>query len=291
MVFTNISKSIAEVFKPKTDIGMLEIKGMINNSDFYIKHIHKFLKASNVKALLLKIDSSGGFPGTSQALFNELMHFKKEKPIVVLIENICASGAYYVASTGNHLIANPSSMIGSIGVILGLHGMPLPNLKDLMDDWKIKFHFIQSGKYKSAGNLFKENSPSELNHLQNLANSTYEQFVNDIAKARNLDPHNKNSWAEGKIFTGTQALKLKMIDQLGSMRDALAALKKEAKIETEIRLLTPKKATGLMSLFSGDESYGTETVKFSDIIAETISSVYEKFLALQAHKSQAKILT
>ena len=169
----NLTQSLRELIVPKAKVGLLKFSGLIGNNEFYIKHIHKFLKASNIKALLVKIDSPGGLPGSSQALFNELKKFREKKPIVVMIDDICASGAYYIAAAGSHIIANPSSMIGSIGVMFGIHGMPMPNLEKLMEDWKIKFEFIQSGKYKSAGNFFKKNSEEELGILQGVSDDTY----------------------------------------------------------------------------------------------------------------------
>jgi protease-4 len=283
IVLTNLKKSLVEMVRPKTEVGMLKVSGIIKNAGSYIKHIHNFLKSTNIKALLVKIDSPGGFSGSSQAIFNELKKFKEKKPVVVLVEDVCTSGAYYIASAGHYIIVTPSSMIGSIGTILGFQGLPLPNLEDLMDDWKIKFEYIQAGKFKTAGNLLRKNTPEELAHLQSVVDDTYNQFIKDIAQARGLSIEKKHEWADGKIFTGNQALKIKLVDKLGSMQDAIDELKKQAKIETEIRFIFPQKPTGLAALFQGEE-YGTETKGILDIASEALSTIWNNFILKQHNR-------
>jgi protease-4 len=260
-ILINLKNFFSEAFLPKADIGMLSFDGMISSSEFYVKQLHTFLKNPNIKGLLIKIDSPGGVAGSSQALFNELKRFKGKKPVVALVENMCASGSYYIAAAADYIIANPSSMIGSIGVMLGRAGMPMPNFKERMDDWKIKFEYIQAGKYKAVGNSFKEITQEEKSHLQDFVDDTYEQFVNDIAHARGLSVETEKEWADGKIFTGNQALKLKLIDKLGSLQEAIDALKERAGITTEIKFVVPNRKKGLMKLISGnDEGYEGEVI-------------------------------
>jgi len=262
---------IEDAVVPKTHIGYLKVNGLISDSTFYINNIKKFLKSDNIKALLVKVNSPGGFPGTSQTIFSELKKFKTKKPIVAFIENVGTSGAYNVAISANHIIAAPSALVGSIGVWLQLP----PNVKGLAEDWKIKFRTIQSGKYKTSGSPFKDLTPEEHEHLQMVSDDSYNQFVSDVALARGISAKNHAVWADGKVFTGNQALKLKLIDSIGSQEDAIEKLKKEAMIEGEIKLITPRRPSAFMRMFSGEDGGDTDT-SFSSVIASFIYEVYSK---------------
>ena len=281
IVFSNLKNNIEEMLSPKSHVGQLTINGFISDSSFYIHNIHKFLKDPEIKALLLKIDSSGGFPGSAQAIFNELNKFKEKKPVVALVENTCASAAYNIAAASNYIISSPSALIGSIGVWLQ---MP-PNVKGLTDDWKIKFRHIQSGKYKTTGSPFKDDAPEEISHLQKVSDDSYNQFVKEIAQSRNLSLKNQGEWADGKVFTGNQALKLNLIDQIGSLQNAIDEIKKEALIENEIKLIHPKKTSQLMKLFGTEEEYNTPYSNFSSFVATTVNQIIDQVATTQTSKA------
>jgi protease-4 len=278
-VFSNIKTLIEDALELKTKIGLLNINGMIYDSNFYTKKIDEFSKAPEIKGLLIKINSPGGFPGSSQAIFSELLKFKKKKPVVVVIENLCASAGYYIACASDKIICNSSSMVGSIGGWIGI-----PNVKELLNSWKIKFQYIQSGEYKTAGSPVKDLTEKEIKYFQNLSDVAYEQFVRDVATARKLDVKNQEKWADGKIFMGTQALSLKLVDQIGTFQDGISVIKTLAKIPGEIKLVTPAKASGFARLLGyADEDYGMESERsFADVIACFASDVYKKFLMYQA---------
>ena len=274
IVLISLTGFCTDIFSPKQEVGLLTFDDVITDSDFYVKQIHKYLKNPHIKALLLKIDSPGGTAGSAQALFNELKKFKEKKPIVALVENVCASGSYYVAAAANHIITAPSAMIGSIGVMLSRSGMPLPNLKERMEDWKITFEYIQAGRFKSAGTFFKDTSTEEREHLQGFVNDSYRQFVLDIAQARGISVDNDTEWADGKIFTGNQALALKLVDQIGSLQEAIDELKKRTDIKTEIKFVTPERKRGLIGLLSGGDDSGS-----NDTLA-TLPAALRSFAAL-----------
>lgn len=279
VVFSGLKNFAEDSFSSKVQVGLLKISGILTDATFYEKRIEKFAKSPEIKGLIIKINSPGGYPGTAQALFSELKKFKKQKPIVVVIENMCTSAAYYVAVAGNHLICNPSSLIGSVGVLL-----ELPNVKELMNSWKIKFSYVQSGSYKTAGSPLKDSSTTELDYLQNLSDDTYKQFIKDVATSRKLSEKESETWADGKAFTGNQALKLKLVDQLGSFQDAVAEMKKQLELdeESEIKLIKPKRMSSFMRLFGDEEDYGMEsTSSLSDRFACFASDVYNKFLLHQ----------
>jgi|SaaInlStandDraft_4_1057021.scaffolds.fasta_scaffold04259_4 protease IV len=275
-VFKNIQKSIKDVTEPKDHVAQLELKGFIGNSTTYIKEIQKHLKDPTIRAMLLKIESPGGFPGSSQAIFNELKKFKEKKPIIAIVENMATSASYYIASVSNHIIANPSSLIGNIGVWLS---MP-PNVKELTDKWGVKFTQITTGKYKAAGSPFKESTPEELQMLQSVSDDSYDQFIKDVADQRNLSVKKHTEWADGKVFTGNQAFKLKLIDQLGSYSQAIEKIKELASLEKEIRFVKQKRPSKLMQLLGADDDYNSEEssfiMKMSNFISNVIDGVVVK---------------
>ena len=277
-VLRNIQKSIKDAMEPKSHVALINIKGVISSSDFYTKNIRKYLKDENIHALLLKIESPGGVPGSAQAIFNELKTFKEKKPVVAMIENIGTSAAYYISAASDHIIANPSSLVGSIGVWLNLP----PNIKGLADRWDIKFRNIKSGKYKTIASPFKDDSPDELAQLQSVSDDSYNQFVKDIAESRNLSLKNKTEWADGKLLTGNQALKLKLIDQLGSVKDAIAKIKELTSIEHEIKFIRPKQPSKFMQLFTQEDDYNSEESQLSISCSDFVSTVIDKVIVKQS---------
>lgn len=266
----NIKKAFTKYTQPKTLVGQMNITGVIADSTFYVKNIRKFLHDPEIKALLVKVECPGGTPGSSQAVYEELKKFKEEKPVIVLVENLCASGAYYIASAANHIISPASSLIGSIGVY-----MQVPNVKELLDKWNIKFKFIKTGKFKTAGNPLEDQlTTEEINYLQELSNQNYEQFTKDVAASRKLDIKKVNIWADGQIFLATKALKLNLIDSIGSFTDAENTIKKLANIETEIKFVQAKKKHGLLSLLTQDDDENGQELGMSAKIANFLHEVY-----------------
>ncbi len=275
-LLSSLKNAILDAISPKTGVGYLKLDGILNDSSYYLKRIDAFAKDDNIKGLIIKINSPGGLPGSAQAIFSELKKFKRKKPVIVVVENLCASAAYYVAAGATKIIANPASLVGSIGVLL-----ELPNIKELLNSWKIKFNYVQSGKFKTAGSPLKETSPEEVAYLQKLADNTYAQFIKDVAESRRLSAKDFSKWADGKAFTGIQALELNLIDQLGTLQDGINEMKKLAKIDTEVTLIHPKKIPTLMRFFgaSEDDDYsGSMAEKFGCFA----SNVYSSFIRQQA---------
>jgi len=277
-IFSNLKEQLTESISPKTQVGYITIKGMLSNSNFFVKKIREFHKDENIKALLLKIDCPGGLPGSAQAIFNELKHFKKDKPVVTLTENMCTSAAYYVASASDKIIAPASSLMGGIGVFL-----QLPNVKELLESWKVKFQFIQKGEYKTAGSPLKDQSPAELAYLQGLADGNYVQFTKDVAESRKIDLRKEKTWANGKVFLGAHAKQLGLVDIIGSYQEAEDALKKLAKIpeSEEIKLVAPKRPSAIARLFGGEEDYESGS-ELSSKVATFLHETYNKFFEKQS---------
>ncbi len=279
MILSSLKTSVAEALFPKVHVGYLSVNGFIAESNYYVKKIDEFSKDSDIKALFLRINSPGGYSGSCQAIFNELKKFKTKKPIVALIENMGASGGYYIAMSANTVIASPISLVGSIGVF-----MELPNVKDLLNSWKIQYRYVQSGTYKTTGSMTKDVTSDEIAYLQTISDDQYKQFISDVAECRKLSVVDHKKWADGKAFTGNQAFALKLVDKLGSYSDAIAEIKKILKTDEEIKLIKPVRPSKFARLFGGDEDYGQETVSMSDHVAGFLSDVCDKFSAKQTQK-------
>lgn len=221
---------------PQTKVAMISINNIIDSSEPYTKDLRTYFQDHEVKALLLKIESPGGTPGSCQAIFHEIQYLKKKypKPIIVLTENMCASGAYYIACACDSIIASPACIIGSIGARF----TTFFDTKKLLQQYNIEPCSITSGKYKGAMNPFETPTTDQKEMLQVVSNNTYEQFAHDVAIARKLSFAQKEIWADGKIFTGQQAQKIGLIDQLGSHSIALEKIYTVAPIEGEIQWVT-----------------------------------------------------
>ena len=188
--------------------------------------------------------------GTGQAIYNEIMELKKiyPKPVIVLVENVCASGGYYIACAADHIIASPMALVGSIGV-----AMPyFFQFKEFAEYHKIKYVPLAAGEYKNSTNPFTEITPEQKQMLQSVLDDSYEQFAADIAEHRNLSLDTKNEWANGKIFNGRQALKLGLIDELGSATQVTQAIKQRSGITGDIKWIHAPSRTGVWALLGGE---------------------------------------
>lgn len=270
----SLKKKFSVSMESKTYVASMNLKGMIIDSSSFVKNLHRFLKNPEVKALLLRIDCGGGAAASSQVMFNEIKKFNEKKPVVALIENMCASGAYYAAAPATCIIAIPSSIIGSIGGFI-----QLPNFKELADTLKIKVDFVQAGKYKTILNPLKDRNPEDLAYIQPLVDDTYQQFVNDVAACRKLSAQDHETWADGRVFSGERAIKIGLVDKLGSLSEALDELKTITKTDGEIRFVYPTQPSALERLtYSVENDEGdSEGASLSNHLA---SSMLGTFLGL-----------
>lgn len=212
-------------------LARLEVSGAIDSKarTRILKALQEIEK-SKLTALVLRIDSPGGTVVDSQEIYDALVKLQaKNITIVASLGTIAASGGVYIAMGAQHIMANPGTITGSIGVILRGN-----NLERLLDKVGVSFKVIKSGPYKDILAFDRELSPAEEQILQDLIDTTYEQFVHTVATARRLSPERVRSFADGRIFSGEQALSLGMVDRLGSEEEArrwaieLAGLDKDA---------------------------------------------------------------
>ncbi len=219
-----------DILQLKTKVGLIKIDQPVMEAGSYSKSIKKFFHDKEIKAILLHIECPGGAAGSSQSIFNEIMSYKKDypKPVVVMTNDLCASGGYYIACAADYIIASPSAIVGSIGSYIGTL-----KLKDFAEHWKVKYQIKQSGKYKTALNPFGESSPEIEKFVQEVTDDVYNQFTNDVAARRKLILKDADKWANGKFFTGKQALALGLVDELGSEYNTIKKIKELALIEKD----------------------------------------------------------
>ncbi|KGG14219.1 signal peptide peptidase SppA (protease IV) [Prochlorococcus sp. SS52] len=203
-------------------------------------------------ALLLRIDSPGGTVGDSQEIHAALLRLREKGcHIVASFGNISASGGVYVGVAAEKIIANPGTITGSIGVILRGN-----NLSKLLEKIGIKFETIKSGLYKDILSPDRALSPEERSLLQSLIDSSYEQFVTAVAEGRKLNKEDVKSFADGRVFTGTQAKQLGLIDDTGDENDARLLAAELADLDQKVRPITlgrPKKK--LIGLLPGGKMF------------------------------------
>ncbi|MDJ0647988.1 MAG: signal peptide peptidase SppA [Xenococcaceae cyanobacterium MO_188.B19] len=204
--------------KTRKQIARIEITGAIASETR--KRVLKALKTVEEKkfpALLLRIDSPGGTVGDSQEIYSALQKLQEEKDIKVVASfgNISASGGVYIGVGAKNIVANPGTITGSIGVILRGN-----NLERLLDKIGVSFQTIKSGPYKDILSFDRQLTSEEEQILQDLIDTSYDQFVKTVAEGRNLDVETVKTFADGRIFTGEQALELGVVDRLGTEEDA-----------------------------------------------------------------------
>lgn len=197
-------------------IARIEITGAISGTTR--KKVLESLKTVEEKkfpALLLRIDSPGGTVGDSQEIYSALKKLGEKTKIIASFGNISASGGVYIGMGAHHIMANPGTITGSIGVILRGN-----NIERLLEKIGVSFKVIKSGPYKDILAFDRELTEPEQNILQELIDTSYQQFVETVATSRNLAVETVKTFADGRIFTGQQALELGVVDRLGTEEDA-----------------------------------------------------------------------
>ncbi len=231
------SSSILRFKGAAGEIGVVEIKGTIRSSDSLVVWINKLRKMSSVRGILLRVDSPGGAVAPTQEILEALKRAKKSgKPIVASFGNVAASGGYYVSLAADRIVANPGTVTGSIGVIA-----EFPVVSEFLKKHGIKFEIIKTGRFKDTGTPFREMKPEERRIFKDVLMDVYNQFVEEVAIARKMSVDSVKKIADGRVFTGRMALKLGLVDTLGSFDDAVNILKKMCGIKGAVHLLYRKR--------------------------------------------------
>jgi protease-4 len=203
-------------FRFGEQVGVIEITGVITDPKQTLTQLKEFRNNEDVKAIVLRINSPGGGVGPSQEIYEEVRKTSRVKKVVASMGAIAASGGYYVASAADHIMANPGSITGSIGVI-----MEFANFQELFEKIGISAFVLKSGEYKDIGFPLRKMTPKEKALLQAFIDNVHEQFVAAVAEARKISKEKIWAIADGRILSGEQAKKLGLLDSLGNLEDAI----------------------------------------------------------------------
>jgi protease-4 len=210
-------------------------------SESIIERLKRAAEDPSVKAIVLRINSPGGGIVATDEIYTALTEINK--PIVVSMGEMAASGGYYVSCAAEKIVANPVTFTGSIGVI-----STVPNFEGLLDKLGIEMLVIKSGTMKDELSPYREPTEEEIAHWQGITDEAYEQFLGIVTEARDLDPEKARELADGRVYTGRQALELGLIDELGNLSDAIELAADLAGIEGEPRIIEYQRTPNLMEI-------------------------------------------
>jgi protease IV len=233
-------------------IGVVDLDGVILSPQPVVSELKKFGDDSSIKAIILHVNSPGGGVAASEEIYREVKRVRseKKKKVVVSIESVGASGAFYVASAADKVFADEGSVVGSIGVIA-----QWVNYGDLLKWAKLKDVVIKTGEFKDTGNPARDLTPAEQAYMQSLIDNMFSQFIKAVADGRGLKYDDVKTIANGKVWTGEQALSMKLIDSVGDFEAAVADTAKAVGIRGEPTLIRPEKdRRTLLDLLLGDVS-------------------------------------
>jgi len=213
-------------------VGVINVSGEIFDSALVLRTLDDAAKDDSIKAIVLRIDSPGGGVAATQEIYAALKELRTRKPIVASLGSVAASGGYYIACGANKIIANPGTLTGSISAAMFFY-----NSKDLLDKIGIRGDVIKGGKYKDIGSPIRRMTNEETVLLQGIINDVSEQFVSVVVENRNITRANIASIADGRIFTGRQALILGLVDELGGLSSSIKVAAKLANIEEEPQIV------------------------------------------------------
>jgi len=231
-IFTGERKS----FSLREKIGVVTVEKIIGDSYPVVDQLIEYGRDDSIKAVVVRVDSPGGGVVPSQEIYNAILSLKKKKRVVVSMGSVAASGGYYIACAADEIVANPGTITGSIGVIAHFS-----NVEELLKKIGLKPSIIKSGKYKDIGSPLREMTQDEKRLFQGVIDDIYDQFLEAVSTNRNITKKKVADIADGRIFTGRQALKMKLVDFLGDKEYAINLAAKLSGIEGEPEVVYPRK--------------------------------------------------
>lgn len=243
-------------------IALVKIEGLIATSEKIIEELGEYADDSSIKAIVIRVDSPGGGVVASQEIHNAVKKAKKSgKKVVVSMGSVAASGGYYLAAPADKIVANPGTLTGSIGVI-----MEFATIEKLLEKIGVKGMVIKAGEYKDTGSPLRDMTEQERKLLQGVMDDVHAQFIQAVAEGRRLPLATVQAIADGRIFTGRQAMDLKLVDQLGDLEESIQAAADLAGIKGKPRVIKREKKVPFIEMLR-EES----TAWIADIVTRVIS--------------------
>ena len=200
-------------------------------SESVLAQLEEIQNSRAIKGVLLEINSPGGSAAASQEIFNAVMELKKTKKVVVSMKDVAASGGYYIAAAADSIFAQHSTLTGSIGVIA-----VVPNLSGFLNQHGVKIKTYKAGKFKDILSMFRDSSQEEEMLIQKMLGDTYHKFIEDVARGRNRTVASIEELAQGRIYSGEDAFRNKLVDELGGRKEAMRKLAELCQFEGEMPL-------------------------------------------------------
>ncbi len=226
-------------------IALVRIEGVILDAKDIIDELIRYEETPSVKAIVLRIDSPGGAVVPSQEIYNQVKRIrtKSQKKVVVSMGTVAASGGYYIASASDRIVANPGTLTGSIGVI-----MELANVAGLFEKIGVESVVVKSGAYKDLASPFRKMGAEEREILQNVLDDVHNQFIEAVSEGRGMKLGQVRHLADGRVFTGRQAMKLGLVDELGDLEDAIRLTAEMVGIKGKPKIVETKKGFSILDL-------------------------------------------
>jgi protease-4 len=210
-------------------IARVTIQGLIRGDRDRVEALDKLGRTRAARAVIVHVDSPGGTTAGSEQLYDSLIRLKQRKPLVVVVDGLAASGGYITAMAGDHIVAQQTSLVGSIGVLF-----QYPNVTDLLKTIGVKVEEVKSSPLKAAPNGFEPTSPEARAALEAIVKDSYAWFRGVVQDRRHIEGEALDHVADGRVFTGRQAVDLKLIDEIGDEQTAKSWLSREKKISASL---------------------------------------------------------
>jgi len=224
-------------------LALIRIEGPIIDAKDAIDEIKEYTGDKSIKAIVLRVDSPGGAVAPSQEIYEEVKKAVAKKKVVVSMGSVAASGGYYISAPATKIIANPGTLTGSIGVI-----MEIPNIEKLMDKIGIRTEVIKSGRHKDIASAFRSMGKEEREILQGVMDNVHEQFIRAVAEGRKMKVEELRKIADGRIFTGEQAKTYGLVDELGTLEDAIKTAADLAGMKEEPEVVSKKDKLSVLDI-------------------------------------------
>jgi protease-4 len=217
------------LFGARAYIARVTISGLIRGDEERVRQLDRLARSSKARAVIVHVDSPGGTTAGSEQLFDALSRLRARKPLVIVVDSLAASGGYITALAGDHIVAQQTSLVGSIGVLF-----QFPNVANLLDKIGVKMESIKSTPLKAAPDGYEPTSPEARAALESIIQDSYAWFKGIVQDRRHLSDQELQSVDDGRVFTGRQAIGLKMIDEIGDERTAISWLAKEKHVDAKL---------------------------------------------------------
>src|ERR1700689_4651031 len=210
-------------------IARVTIEGLIRDDQDRVAALDRLAKSALARAVIVHVDSPGGTTAGSEQLFNSLSPAREKKPLVIVVDSLAASGGYITALAGDHIVAQQTSLVGSIGVLF-----QFPNFTDLLGKIGVKVEAVKSAPLKASPSGFEPTSPEAKAAIESIIKDSYAWFKNLVQERRHLTDDQLAAVDDGRVFTGHQGIDLKLVDELGDEQAALAWLAKEKNVDAKL---------------------------------------------------------